>query len=116
MSEDSETPSAKYYIGGIEDYPKEFFDNEYLRRGYRINFTTWTQISKSIFMWHNETLNIWSHLIGAIVFVGLAVYIAIYYPNMDSENSVMFEAFQSSANNLSEYVNIKLNDIEEQSK
>ena len=111
----SETPTRKYYIGGIEDYPKEFFDNEYLRRGYRIGFHTWTEISKSIFMWHNETMNIWSHLIGAIIFLVVALYIGIYYPNMDSEGSIMFDEFQSSTNTatLSEFVNIKINDIEQ---
>ena len=111
----SGTPTRKYYIGGIEDYPKEFFDNEYLRRGYRIGFKSWTEISKSVFMWHNETMNIWTHLIGAIIFLVVALYIGIYYPNMESEGKILYDEFQSFSNtaNLSEFVNIKINEIEQ---
>ena len=60
-------------------------------------------------------MNIWSHLIGAIIFLVVALYIGIYYPNMDSEGSIMFDEFQSSSNTatLSEFVNIKINDIEQ---
>lgn len=36
--------------------------------GYRINYTSWKRILWSLFEWHNETINIWSHLLGFIAF------------------------------------------------
>jgi predicted membrane channel-forming protein YqfA (hemolysin III family) len=29
-------------------------------------------------MWHNETVNVWTHLLGCILFATLAVWIKIY--------------------------------------
>lgn len=37
------------YIGLLEDYPKEFHDNNYLKRGYRIGYHTWSDITRSFF-------------------------------------------------------------------
>jgi len=48
-------------------------DNANLLRGYRINFNDYKKIFKSLFMWHNDTLNIWTHLVGA----SLAVYLFV---------------------------------------
>jgi adiponectin receptor len=38
-----------------------------LTNGYRINFINYRDIFDSLFMIHNQTVNIWSHLIGAIL-------------------------------------------------
>eukprot|EP00826_Nyctotherus_ovalis_P013034 TRINITY_DN1348_c0_g1_i14.p2 TRINITY_DN1348_c0_g1~~TRINITY_DN1348_c0_g1_i14.p2 ORF type:complete len:134 (-),score=41.30 TRINITY_DN1348_c0_g1_i14:1058-1459(-) len=52
-------------------------DNEYIKRGYRINFNTARRIFKSLFMIHNESMNIWSHLAGVVLFIIFIAYIAI---------------------------------------
>ncbi len=55
----------------IVDYEEAHFwirDNEYLHTGHRVNFDSFTVTFKSLFMRHNETLNIWIHLLGMIVF------------------------------------------------
>ncbi len=52
-------------------------DNEFILRGYRIGFNTRQKILRSLFMLHNETVNVWSHLIGVIVFLGLLIYISV---------------------------------------
>lgn len=41
-------------------------DNHHIETGYRIGFKT-KQVFKSLFMIHNETVNIWTHLLGAII-------------------------------------------------
>jgi adiponectin receptor len=46
-----------------------------LKSGYRIGFNSLSKILKSIFMIHNETVNIWSHLLGAIGFIAFVVLI-----------------------------------------
>jgi len=48
-------------------------DNDKIHKGYRINFNTIRQLFKSLFMIHNESVNIWSHLIPFLVFVGVMV-------------------------------------------
>jgi adiponectin receptor len=63
------TPSRKPILLSYDDLPTWYQDNEYIRRGYRpvSNSTTlclgsWTYI-------HNETFNIYSHLIPALLFL-----------------------------------------------
>ena len=43
--------------------PPELQDNEYITTGYRVEMSYWETI-KSLFGLHNETGNIWTHLIG----------------------------------------------------
>jgi hypothetical protein len=42
-------------------------------------------------MIHNETVNVWSHLIGVLVFIGLIVYTALWraHPGQGSQAEVM---------------------------
>ncbi|KAF7806441.1 heptahelical transmembrane protein 1 [Senna tora] len=47
-------------------------DNEYIVHYYRANWTL-KQALFSVFRWHNETLNVWTHLIGFFLFLGLTV-------------------------------------------
>ena len=67
-------------IASIKDAP-EWLHDDFLIHGYRINHHKTIDILKSLFSMHNETLNIWSHLIGVIVFISLAV-ILIWQPGL----------------------------------
>jgi len=49
-------------------------DNEYILKGYRVNHTTVSRILRSLFMWHNETCNVWTHLLGSVFFLFLILY------------------------------------------
>lgn len=48
-------------------------DNDKIHTGYRINFNSISKLLKSLFMVHNESVNIWSHLVPLLVFVCLLV-------------------------------------------
>lgn len=61
--------------------------NEYILHGYRVHFHSYPQLLRSVFRWHNETTNIWSHLLGVLVFLGLIVYFAVVYKPFDITNS-----------------------------
>lgn len=66
-------PSVKKaYIGHFSEAPGHSTGNRFIRTGYRINFASAKAIFKTIFMIHNESINIWSHLLGALFFVLLA--------------------------------------------
>jgi len=54
--------------------PEWLKDNEYLQFGYRPPIPSFAECFKSIFRIHTETGNIWSHLLGCILFSGFAFY------------------------------------------
>ena len=73
-----EKVQEKWFIGELKDCPEFMRDNEYILGGYRIGFNSKRRILRSLFMIHNESVNVWSHLIGATLFVLLIVYTSIY--------------------------------------
>ena len=46
----------------------------HVETGYRIYFNTRWKCVQSMFMLHNETVNIWTHLLGFVCFVALAFF------------------------------------------
>jgi adiponectin receptor len=91
------------FIGTWLDAPKFIRDNEYIRGGYRVNFNTVKKILRSLFMIHNESMNIWSHLVGVVMFMIFVGYIAIYLTpkisftnfNQQLQNKVNFSYLNS---------------------
>lgn len=68
---------TKPFIGNIEDiseHDQHHLDNEFILKGYRINFHSFKLILKSLFLLHNETFNVWSHLSGCIVAIFLLIF------------------------------------------
>ncbi|CAD5168234.1 unnamed protein product [Musa acuminata subsp. malaccensis] len=53
----------------LPDYMKE---NEYIRDHYRAEWPIRNALL-SLFSWHNETLNIWTHLLGFVLFLGFTL-------------------------------------------
>lgn len=51
-------------------------DNSYIRSGYRLNYSV-TDCIKSLFELHNETLNVWTHMVGSLIFVSLIAYLTL---------------------------------------
>ncbi|XP_043515136.1 progestin and adipoQ receptor family member 3 [Frieseomelitta varia] len=56
-----------------EEAPEHLQHNPYILHGYRGYLTTKLCI-ESIFWWTNETVNIWSHIFGWMLFCGLTLY------------------------------------------
>jgi hypothetical protein len=61
------------YVGHIDEAPKFSRDNEFILRGYRVNFHTCKTIAKSLCLCHNETVNVWTHLVGALFTILLII-------------------------------------------
>ncbi|XP_050692760.1 progestin and adipoQ receptor family member 3-like [Eriocheir sinensis] len=57
--------------------PPYLRSNPFIIKGYRSNLST-SQCFQSLFTWNNETLNVWSHVAGFLVFLGLLVYDVTY--------------------------------------
>lgn len=72
---DLEKIASKARIVGIGEVPEWLIDNLYLVSGYRVDFQRKRDLFKSLFMKHNELLNIWTHLIGGIIFICLLVHV-----------------------------------------
>ena len=72
-------------IGTYEDAPDFIQDNEYIKTGYILHCNTFKKTFKSLFMWHNETINIWSHLLGALFFFALIFYTEIFITNFKTQ-------------------------------
>jgi len=52
-------------------------DVEYIKTGYRINFNTIKRVLRSLVLFHNESVNIWSHLLGVLMLVFFVLYVVL---------------------------------------
>lgn len=72
---------VKYQLVEYHSLPGYLKDNEYILRHYRAEWPL-KQALMSIFSLHNETLNVWTHLIGFFLFLSLTIYTATMVPNV----------------------------------
>ena len=84
-NENELTDELKLSIGTFDEAPKFIQDNEYIKGGYLLNCTDFKKALRSLFMCHNETINTWSHLLGALFFFFLIFYISIFINNYTSQ-------------------------------
>ncbi|CAB3361465.1 Hypothetical predicted protein [Cloeon dipterum] len=72
---EKEASAADYsnFILTYDEAPGYLKFNPYIRSGYR-GFLTTKMCIESIFWWTNETVNIWSHIFGWMLFLGLTLY------------------------------------------
>ena len=89
--EEKGTINSKYegkrgiILGTYNDVPDYYKDNEYIKKGYLLYCDSICKAIKSLFCLHNESINVWSHLLGAIFFLFLIYYTAIYITNYKTQ-------------------------------
>ncbi|KAL4430423.1 hypothetical protein ABPG74_013273 [Tetrahymena malaccensis] len=83
MEDNNFSDRIKNYIGSHIYAPQFVKDNMYILSGYRINFNSFKSITKSLFMVHNELVNIWSHFLGAILVIIFIIYLTTSFGNID---------------------------------
>jgi adiponectin receptor len=71
---------VKYQLVEYHCLPGYLKDNEYILGHYRSEWPM-KQVLLSMFSIHNETLNVWTHLIGFFIFLSLTIYTAMKVPN-----------------------------------
>ncbi|CAL9157515.1 heptahelical transmembrane protein ADIPOR1-like [Musa acuminata AAA Group] len=62
----------EYKLLRYEELPEYMKENEFIRDYYRAEWPIKNALL-SFFSWHNETVNIWTHLLGFLVFLGLTL-------------------------------------------
>jgi len=78
----------------ISDLPSWLQDNELLHTGHRPPLKSFQACFWSIFRLHTESVNIWTHLIGCIIFACLAVYVYFFNPHpLHWEDKLVFGSF-----------------------
>ena len=87
-------------IGKYSEAPDYLKDNEYIKTGYLINCHSLKLVVRSLFVCSNETINIWSHLIGCIISILLIIFTAIFI-----KTSLMRELTETEYKNLKVKVN-----------
>ena len=58
----------------FDDIPDWCSNNSHIHYGYRKTHLSYMKLLKSVFSIHNETFNIWTHLIGIFLFIGVTMY------------------------------------------
>ena len=66
------------YIGSSKQAELWQVNNPNIKTGYRIGYNTNRLAFKSLFQIHNETGNVWSHLLGALLFVAMGFYVTMF--------------------------------------
>eukprot|EP01083_Nonionella_stella_P159882 522041_1 len=67
-------------LSEFSEIPIFLADNPHIINGYRRRSSV-SQCIKSVFRIHNETFNIWSHFLGAILFAVLFARLMFYVPS-----------------------------------
>lgn len=73
------------------DLPPWLQDNNYLLTGYRPPLNSFRACFESIFYIHTETVNIWTHLIGCVMFILLAIN--FYMKPLSFQDKLVFAPF-----------------------
>jgi hypothetical protein len=71
--------NVRYRLVHFDELPTSMKDNNYIHTKYR-QVSGYMECWKSIFKVHNETVNIWTHLLGALLFVYLIIQSYFTFP------------------------------------
>ncbi|KAI8149276.1 pPR-type GPCR protein [Fennellomyces sp. T-0311] len=77
------------------ELPQWMQDNIYITAGYRLPTASYAKCFQSLFYLHNESVNIWSHLLGFVFFFGLGVHFLWAQPFADSLTAADYVYFFS---------------------
>lgn len=101
MTPKIQVPVSHSTLLSYDEMPEWYQDNEFILHKYRPISNSTYECFSSWLSWHNETVNIHSHLIPAIMFLAAEGFISTYlqskYPGMTVFDHLIFAAFLLSA-------------------
>jgi len=84
--------------------PQWMQDNEYIHAHYRPQMSSALDCIRSgLFHLHNETVNIWSHVLGALLFIGLIIFVYTHFSKESGWFGHVFEHMMSLEEELVTY-------------
>lgn len=86
---------GKYRLVDFNDLPTYMKHNEFILGYYRSEWP-WKETFLSIFSIHNETVNIWTHLIGFVLFLAIAAGLHAGDQRMQKENEIMITTMNTT--------------------
>ncbi|KAI0483090.1 hemolysin-III related-domain-containing protein [Xylariaceae sp. FL0804] len=93
--------ALRQLLVGWDDLPAWRRDNAYIRSGYRPDSGSYAGSLRSVLAVHNESVNIWSHVLGAVAFpsAGLWLYrvVAPRYAGAGASDILVFSCFFGGA-------------------
>ncbi|KAK8602127.1 hypothetical protein V6N13_058219 [Hibiscus sabdariffa] len=92
VSNKDENRSSSYVLVSYKELPEYMKDNEFILNYYRANWSL-KEALFSIFRWHNETLNVWTHLLGFLLFLGLTMANLLELPQLSDLITFLTRSF-----------------------
>ena len=96
LLEEAQKGISKIYYT-FQELPSHMQDNEFIHSGYRAYYSA-MQCLSSLFRIHNETMNIWTHLLGAFVYFAI-IFLSFHFvpPEASFADRVILSIFLISA-------------------
>ncbi|CAJ0841735.1 8626_t:CDS:2 [Entrophospora sp. SA101] len=88
----------------FSELPNWMKDNSAIIRGYRLPTFSYIKCINSLFYLHNESVNIWSHFVGAMIFLVLSIFSFLYFKTEPTIE--FFETVVCASWNRCDYVGI----------
>ncbi|KAL3532290.1 hypothetical protein ACH5RR_005811 [Cinchona calisaya] len=92
----SKTKQCKYDLLSFQELPEYMKDNEFIVNYYRADWPL-KEAFFSLFRWHNETLNVWTHLLGFMLFLGLTTANSVQFSQVADFITMFTRHFPTSA-------------------
>lgn len=77
--------------------------NEFILTGYRINFNRFRHLFRSLFMIHNETVNIHTHFAGFLVFIIITIVLTCSDYTQFQRASLVMDNYKISMLSLEDF-------------
>lgn len=75
---------AAWNVCHFDSLPNWMQDNDFIANSHRPQLNCFRTCAMSIFRLHSETGNIWTHLIGCLVMIGLSIWMYHFSPIADN--------------------------------